>query len=130
MARVLVVDDDALQRAAMVSTLAKSGYTVVQATAGAEALRRVLDEPPDVIVLDLRLPDLHGVQVAGAIRAVAPTRRMPIVVVTAFPEEVARLDPKLFGAECVLEKPVEESLLRDAVARCLVSPVDETTQEF
>ena len=125
--RVLVVDDDAAQRAAFASALAQGGYTVEQATEAGEAMRKALADPPDVVVLDLVLPDAHGVELAGAFRAVTPTRRTPIVVVTAYTDAAERLDPKRFGADCVLTKPVTDDQLRAAVERC-AAPADEDVE--
>ena len=124
-ARVLVVEDDPEERTAFVEVLSQSGYSITQAAGGTEAVRSVLDQRPDVVVLDLRLPDAHGVQVAGAIRAVAGSTRMPIVVVTGYTDAAEQLDPKRFDAECVLIKPVRGEDLRAAVERCLASPPPE-----
>ena len=117
--RILVVDDDAEQRAELVRILAKAGYTVAHAADAADALRKVLYQAPELVVLDLRLPDASGVELAGAIRAVAGTTRMPLVVVTAYRDKAEELDPKRFEAECVLTKPVSAEQLQTAVARCL-----------
>lgn len=121
-ARVLVVEDDPETRLALAEVLAQSGYSITQASGGSDAVRSVLDERPDVVVLDLRLPDAHGVEVAGAIRAMAGSTRMPIVVVTGHTDAAEQLDPKRFDAECVLIKPVRDEDLLAAVARCLASP--------
>jgi two-component system cell cycle response regulator len=130
MARVLVVDDDPVQREELVRSLVRAGHQVAEATEANDALRAVLDDPPDLVVLDIRLPDAHGVQVAGAIRAVARTRYMPIILVTAFHDAAAEVDPKRFGAECVLTKPVDESRLLAAMEQCLSRPVDEAQHEL
>ena len=120
-----MVEDDPDERAAFAEVLTQSGYSITQAAGGADAVRNVLDQRPDVVVLDLRLPDAHGVEVAGAIRAVAGSTRMPIVVVTGYADAAEQLDPKRFGAECVLIKPVPGEDLRAAVERCLASPPPE-----
>lgn len=117
--RLLVVDDDATQRAELVRILVKGGYTVGQAADANDAMRKVLAEPPDLVVLDLRLPDATGVELAGAIRSVAGTTRMPLVVVTGYSDDAAALDPERFGAECVLTKPVSAEQLRATVGHCI-----------
>jgi CheY-like chemotaxis protein len=129
MRQLLVVDDDAEQRAAFVRVLSRVGYVVEDASTGNEALQKVLAEPPDLVVLDLVLPDAHGVEVAGAIRAVAGSTRMPIVVVTAYTDAAEQLDPRRFGAECVLAKPVQDEQLLSAIERCLASPPLATEAE-
>jgi CheY-like chemotaxis protein len=122
--KILVVDDEEVPRMAHTSALERAGYSVSHAVNGGDALREVLRDPPDLVVLDLMLPDVHGVELAGAIRAVAGTARMPVVVVTGFSDAAADLDPKRFGAECVLIKPVTDDELRSAVEHCLTSGVD------
>ena len=122
MPQVLVVDDDTEQRAAFVRVISRVGYAVADASTGGEALQKALAERPDLVVLDLMLPDMHGAQVAGAIRAVAGSTRMPIVIVTAHSNAAEQLDPKRFGAQCVLTKPVDDEQLLAAIEHCLTSP--------
>jgi CheY-like chemotaxis protein len=122
--KILVVDDEEAPRLAHTGALERAGYSVTHAASGGDALRQVLSDPPDLVVLDLMLPDVHGVELAGAIRAVAGTARMPMVVVTGFSDAAADLDPKRFGASCVLTKPVTDDELTGAVAHCLTSTVD------
>ena len=123
--RILIVDDEAAQRASLARALTEGGFTIEEAADAGEALRRSLRDPPDLIVLDLRLPDASGVELAGAFRAVSGTRRTPIVVVTAYTDAAAELDPKRFGAECVLTKPVSDEDLRAAVRRCFTRPSED-----
>jgi CheY-like chemotaxis protein len=125
-----VVDDNGEQRATFARALADGGYAVEQAADAGEALRKALEAPPDVVVLDLVLPDARGVEVAGAFRAMTRTRRMPIVVVTAYTDAAEQLDPKRFSAECVLTKPVSDDELRAAVERCLVPAGDDAQAEL
>ena len=117
--RILIVEDDQPQRGMFVRALAKAGYTVVQAANAAEAMRKILEQTPNAVVLDLVLPDAHGVEVAGAIRAVAGSTRMPIIVVTGHVDKAADLDPARFSAECVLTKPVTDDELTATVRHCL-----------
>ena len=125
--RALVVEDDPDQRAAFVKALVMGGFAVSHAGAGSDALRSALAQRPDVVVLDLMLPDAHGEEVAGAIRAMAGSTRMPIVVVTSYTDAAEQLDPKRFGAECVLTKPVDDEQLVRAVHHCLESPPVDTS---
>ena len=122
MQQVLVVDDDTEQRAEFVRVISRVGYSVADASTGGEALQKALARRPDLVVLDLMLPDMYGAQVAGAIRAVAGSTRMPIVIVTAHSDAAEQLDPKRFGAQCVLTKPVGDEQLLAAIEHCLTSP--------
>ena len=127
--RLLVVDDDATQRTALLRILADGGYTVMLAADATEALRKVLAEPPDLVVLDLRLPDASGVELAGAIRSMAGTTAMPLVVVTAYVGDAGALDPARFGASCVLTKPVTTEQLLTTVQHCLVKSTSSEPTE-
>ena len=129
-ARILVVDDETEQRGAIARALEADGYEVDEAVDAGDALRHSLRAPPDLVVLDLRLPDASGVELAGALRAVCATRRTPIVVVTAFTDAAEQLDPKRFGAECVLTKPVSDDDLRAAVSRCFVRRNEDVEAEL
>ena len=124
------MDDEPEQRAELVRALGEAGYAVESAANAADALRRSLQSPPDLVVLDLRLPDASGVELAGAFRALSATRRTPIVVVTAYTDARDQLDPKRFGAECVLTKPVSDDDLRAAVQRCFEPRVEEAESEL
>jgi CheY-like chemotaxis protein len=129
MRQVLVVDDDTEQRAAFVRVISRVGYAVADASTGSEALQKALAKRPDLVVLDLMLPDMHGAEVAGAIRAVAGSTQMPIVIVTAHTDAAEHLDPKRFGAQCVLTKPIDDEQLLTAIAHCLSSPPSTSEAE-
>ncbi|HET7339828.1 MAG TPA: response regulator, partial [Methylomirabilota bacterium] len=81
--RVLVVDDDEIARYLVRGYLDDLPCVVSEARSGEEALRRVRQEPPDAIVLDLVMPGLSGVEVLEQLRAEAPTRDTPVVVMTS-----------------------------------------------
>lgn len=81
--RVLVVDDEAANRKWLEATLEPAGFTVVPAAGGREAISLAKDDPPDLVVLDLMMPDVTGFDVVEALRSNASTRETPIMVLTA-----------------------------------------------
>ena len=83
MARVLVVDDEDDIRDALSVILEADGHEVLQAVDGLQALLLIADKSPDVVVLDIRMPRLDGIEVLRALRTVPPTKDLPVVVVTA-----------------------------------------------
>ncbi len=114
-ARILLVDDDVPIQKAVAPLLRSRGYEVDVASTGGDALKIVATHPPDLIVLDLGLPDLEGTEVCRRIRADAS---MPIIVLSARGSEgdkVAALD---LGADDYVTKPFspEELLARIRVA--------------
>ena len=107
---VLVVDDDADLRASLASTLEDVGYEVKQASGGAEGVTMVRASPPDLILLDLMMPDGNGWDVLKHLRAAAETVEVPVVIVSAYASAV----PK--GAIALLRKPVRRDDLIEAAA--------------
>lgn len=110
-ATVLVVEDDAPLRLTLTATLKAAGYRVVEAHDAAEALRWHAHYTPDLVLLDLGLPDADGMSVIAALRAKAAT---PIVVLTARNQEAAKVAALDAGADDYVTKPfgVEELLAR------------------
>lgn len=112
--RVLVVDDEADIVALVAYHLAKSGYKVSTATTGSEALERVREEQPSLVVLDLMLPDMSGFDVLGSIRADESIADTPVLMLTARREEPDRIRGLTLGADDYLTKPFspQEVILR------------------
>jgi two-component system KDP operon response regulator KdpE len=109
--RILVVDDEPEALLYIMSNLQATGYEVVTAEDGAEALERVKQHAPDAIVLDLMMPGLDGFNVCRAIRAVSP---VPILILSARDREFDKVRALDLGADDYLTKPfgVEEFLAR------------------
>lgn len=102
-ARVLVVDDDALIRKAVRLTCESEGYAVDEAERGADALGRIDASRPDIVLLDLMLPDLSGFDVCRDIRAAG--HRMPVLIVSAKSEEIDVVLGLEIGADDYINKP-------------------------
>jgi signal transduction histidine kinase/DNA-binding response OmpR family regulator len=80
---VLVVDDETVQRELLAAVLEAEGFTVVQAAGGREAIQVAMAIKPDLVLLDLMMPDVSGLDVVRALRANAETKSTPIMIVTA-----------------------------------------------
>jgi DNA-binding response OmpR family regulator len=100
--RVLVVDDEAALREVVAQYLALDGFTVAQAADGAEALRLAEAHPPDLVVLDLMLPGLDGMDVCRHLRAHSA---VPIIMLTARGDEADKLSGFDVGADDYVTKP-------------------------
>jgi DNA-binding response OmpR family regulator len=100
--RVLVVDDDPTVSEVVARYLARDGYVVETVADGRTALDRALGEPPDLVVLDLMLPGLDGLEVCRRLRALAP---VPIVILTARGQESDRIVGLDLGADDYVAKP-------------------------
>jgi DNA-binding response OmpR family regulator len=109
MPRILVVDDDPTVRQAIRWILEDEGYLVSEAADGNEALRLVRESVPDLVVLDLTMPDVDGYTVAAALETIEGTQ-VPIVLITADGQASAKAER--IHARAYLRKPfaVEELL--------------------
>jgi two-component system KDP operon response regulator KdpE len=110
-ARILLVDDELSIQRAVVPLLKSRGYDVESATSGAEALRMVVAHPPDLIVLDLGLPDIEGTEVCRQVRAQST---VPIIILSARGSEADKVAALDLGADDYVTKPFgpEELLAR------------------
>jgi two-component system phosphate regulon response regulator PhoB len=118
--RVLVVEDEVDIRDLVVFNLQREGHTVMAAGDGATALALARQDPPSVVLLDVMLPDMSGMEVCARLRQEPATRDATIVMVTARVEEEDRIDGFLAGADDYVTKPfsVRELVLRvNAAAR-------------
>jgi DNA-binding response OmpR family regulator len=101
-ARILVVDDDPTVSEVVARYLERDGYAVETLADGRAALDRALAEPPDLVVLDLMLPGIDGLEVCRRLRAIAP---VPIVILTARGQESDRIIGLELGADDYVSKP-------------------------
>ena len=100
--RVLVVDDERAIRRFLRASLSAHGYTVYEASNGREALSAVIGDRPDLIILDLGLPDLDGIEVTRQLRE---WTRIPIIVLSVREEEATKVAALDVGADDYLTKP-------------------------
>jgi two-component system phosphate regulon response regulator PhoB len=105
MERVLIVDDDPDIVRLVSYNLTQASFDVVSASTGRRALEIVQKHPPDLIILDLMLPDVDGMEVCRALRHQESSRRIPIIMLTARSEEIDRVIGFELGADDYVMKP-------------------------
>jgi DNA-binding response OmpR family regulator len=105
MTRILVVEDDRDIAELVGRYLEKAGFTVEILGSGREALAAIASRPPDVLVLDLMLPGVDGLEICRAVRANDKTANLPIVMLTARSEEGERIAGLELGADDYIGKP-------------------------
>jgi two-component system cell cycle sensor histidine kinase/response regulator CckA len=110
-ARILVVDDEANDRQLLEVLLAAEGFIIVTAANGAEALAIIARAPPDLILLDVMMPDMDGYQVAETIKSNPAAVPIPIIMVTVLDDRDAMMRALVAGAEDFLIKPVNRAEL-------------------
>jgi PAS domain S-box-containing protein len=110
-ARVLIVDDELHNRRVLEVMLGQEGFDLVTASGGEEALARVAEHPPDLILLDIMMPGMDGYRVVSRLKGDAASRNIPIIVITALDDREARMRGLSAGAEDFLTKPVDRAEL-------------------
>jgi two-component system cell cycle response regulator len=105
-ARILVVDDEPAIREYVTSLLSELGHEVLAAANGVEALRLARERQPHLILLDIMMPELSGIEVCRQLRADPRTRDMRIIVVSAVDAKRALEESIIAGADDFLAKPI------------------------
>lgn len=119
--KILIVDDVATNRIVFKVKLGAACYNPIMAAGGVEGLRLARDERPDLILLDLMLPDLPGVEVLRRLRADPMTRDVPVIVISASIEPQDRLAALEAGADDIFIKPYDDQRLMARVRNLLRS---------
>lgn len=113
METILVVDDDKNFRLLLEAELTLEGYEVVLADGGLQALRKIKEKTPDVVILDLKMPDTHGLEVLRTIRK--ENKELPIIICTAY--EKMKDDYTIWSGRVTafLTKPLDLDYLKDII---------------
>lgn len=108
---ILIVDDELVNREALESMLQPEGYHTESASTGTQAIASILNEPPDLILLDVSMPGMDGYEVASLLKANPSTASIPIIMVTAHAGRGAKVVGLGTGVEDYLTKPVDSAEL-------------------
>ena len=111
MPTILIVDDDTTLLDLLSVHLSNGGLKVQIAADAALALRSVIDQPPDLVLLDIGLPYLDGMEILAAMKADPASRDIPVVVLTGHHDEQEYVQAMSLGADGFLNKPVERDRL-------------------
>src|SRR3972149_5728820 len=103
--KILIVDDLDSNRALLKTFLHPMGFDAIEAENGKEALQYLVDEKPDIILLDLKMPEMDGFEVCKIIKSNPETKFIPIVVITSLSDEESHLKALEAGADDFLIKP-------------------------
>lgn len=113
---VLVVDDEWMNRELLQAYLTSAGYRVGLANTGEKALEMAFAEPPDLVMLDLRLTGIDGFEVCRRLRADARTVDVPVLVITAMESSEDQHKASVAGADGFVTKPYKAPVLLEQVA--------------
>jgi two-component system chemotaxis response regulator CheY len=123
LAEILVVDDSKVMRDMIAACLKpRSGLTVTHASSGLEAIEKLSLKGFDVVVLDLNMPDIGGIEVLEFVRGQDKLRALPIIIVTTRGDEASRAKALAAGATRYMTKPFSPSEMLDEVSTLLESP--------
>lgn len=121
-AKVLIADDDPAIQELIRLNLELQGYQVIIASNGVETVRKALSERPDLIILDILMPEMDGYEVMRLLKNSEETSAIPVIVLTAYASDTGALVSWLEGAEGYLAKPFNPDELLMLVERVLLSP--------
>ena len=124
MAKILVIDDEQGIRELLDALLRRKGYDVVLAEGGRKGLELFRRERPDVLVLDLKMPEMDGLTVLRQIRCLDP--RMPVIILTGAGTAEAEQQVRALGVTEYVEKEFSLHLLGDSLKRLLNNPDPST----
>jgi DNA-binding response OmpR family regulator len=127
--RILVVDDEPDVIELVRFNLQQAGFEILAAESGDEALQKARANAPDLVVLDVMLPEMDGFEVCKRLRIEAATARLPIIMLTAKAGEVDRILGLEIGADDYLTKPFSPRELVLRVKKLLQRSQDETTSQ-
>ena len=116
MAQLLIVDDDSSIRQLIRRTLERMGHTMLEADNGRDALRQLAGHTVDLVLLDINMPQMEGIQAMQEIRRLFP--RVHIIVISGIEALYLRAS-ELLGADAAIRKPFRAEELRETVARVL-----------
>ena len=116
---ILIVDDDADLGKMLDLILTEGGYRVHVAGGGADALAWLEDQRPDLVLLDIMMPDMDGFTLLRQIRSHQATGQLPVVLITAFADHRTEAESAHAGAHSLLRKPLRAEKLLDHIHRLL-----------
>src|SRR5688572_8884658 len=105
--KILIVDDQAMMIKLMAHPLEQDGFKIITAMTGVEALQKIQSEQPDLVVLDVMLPDTNGIDVCRRIRQVLNLADLPIIILSGQTELSAKIQGLESGADEYVTKPVD-----------------------
>jgi len=120
MKKILIADDDKNIRSVLKTELTLEGYQVILATSGLEALRKIRDKTPDLVILDIKMPDMHGLKALEEIRK--ENKSLPIIICSAY--EKMRDDYIVWASRVsgYLTKPLDFNRLKSMIKKSFEIP--------
>src|SRR5258705_1159056 len=128
-AKILVIEDYLDTRELLATLLQRKGYRVIEAEDGVEGLLKAGWMYADLIIMDLSVPEMDGVEAARRIHAQAKLSQIPIFVISAYLTEAVKADVRAAGCTEIFSKPFDSELLLERIARSLAGHGAPTDSE-
>jgi CheY-like chemotaxis protein len=119
MSRIVVIEDNETSARLVVKLLKVAGHTVESAEDGEIGLAKVMQTIPELVLVDLGLPDIDGQTIVGMMRQIPELEKLLIIAFTAWPEEQAMEMAKAYGCDGVITKPIDTRTFAKQVERLL-----------
>ncbi len=119
MGQALIVDDSATERAILINFLKEIGIDALIATSGEEALEKIADAHPDLILLDVMLPGRSGFEICRELKGSEETNKIPIILCSNKGTDMDKFWGKKQGADAYIPKPVDQEELVQAVQKLI-----------
>jgi len=126
--KLLIAEDDPASRELLREILEAQGYQVVEAEDGQTALRRIEEENPDLVLLDIQMPKLDGLAVVRRLRQHPRLNSLPVVAVTSYAMRGDREKALAAGFDTYLTKPIDVAAMRKTIEQ-LLSPAKNPTSQ-
>lgn len=117
--KILVVDDSPTELKLILSALQDLNCTIITAYDGQKALKTVVAQKPDLIVMDVVMPNMDGFQACRTLKSSADFKHVPVILLTSKNQKADEFWGKKQGADVYLTKPFEKKLLLEAIHKCL-----------
>lgn len=119
--KVLVVDDDPIMHRVLRQYLERNGYQMIDADNGRAAIETAIRELPQVILLDVRMPEMSGLAALRELKENEITKDIPVIVVTVNADRLTLMESQVSGASAFLAKPFRPSELMGEIKRLVPS---------
>lgn len=121
--KILVIDDDRVTLTMLEMVLSRHGYQVLNAKDGAEGWAKASKEKPDVVISDMLIPKIHGLELCAKIKKDPELKKTKVILMTAVYKRASfHLEAKDSGADYFIEKPIDTNGLLEKLEKSLTSP--------
>ena len=128
--KILIVEDNCDLREMLGSVLAAHGWNPILAESGRKALDKLERETPGIILMDMRMPEMNGFELAITLKKHRVYRSIPILAATAFPDHIARRQCLAAGCDDFISKPFSFAALQARLAKLMFEETEEVIRPY